>query len=293
MSIIEKFWLFLAEKDFFMKVKSVNLKEEYAVKGGVLDCITMDYPFDREDMAWKRPAVIVIPGGGYAMCSKREGDPIAIEFLARGFQVFVLWYLNSLDGVAYPEQLTEIACAVDYVRKHAAEFSVNPDEVFPVGFSAGGHLTASLATLYGEVEEITGLKLDCKPTATGLCYPVIYESGHMGSFINLTQGYAEEDAAKLKKSLSLHERVTADTPPAFIFSSTEDVTVPPKNALLYAMAMAENGIPFELHVYPKGKHGLANCNMEISADYGDAIVQSRAWLDSCAAFFRQFTVEKF
>lgn len=275
-----------------MKVKSVNLKDEYGVKGGFLDCIAMGFPFNAAQ-PWKRPAVIVIPGGGYAMCSKREGEPIALEFLARGFQVFILWYLNSLEGVAFPEQLTEAACAVDYVKKHAEEFSVNPDEVFPVGFSAGGHLTASLACLHGEVEALSGLSLDCKPTATGLCYPVIYESGHVGSFINLLQGYPEDEKAALKKQLSLHERVTADTPPAFIFSSAEDEIVPPQNALLYAMAMAEHGVPFELHVYPKGAHGLANCNQEISANYGDAIVQSKAWLDACAAFFRRFTEEKF
>lgn len=275
-----------------MKIKSVKLKDEYGVKGGVLDCIAMDYPFDWET-TWKRPAVIVIPGGGYAMCSKREGEPIALEFLARGFQVFILWYLNSLEGVAYPEQLTEIACAVDYVKKHAAEFSVNPNEIFPVGFSAGGHLTASLANLYNEMEEICGLSLDCKPTATGLCYPVIYNDGHVGSFNNLLQGFPEEERAVLVKKLCLYERVNADTPPAFIFSTAEDATVPPKNAMLYAMAMAEHGVPFELHVYPKGAHGLANCNQEISGMYGDAIVQSKAWLDSCAAFFRQFTEEKF
>ena len=275
-----------------MKIKSVKLKDEYGVKGGVLDCIAMDFPFDGET-AWKRPAVIVIPGGGYAMCSKREGEPIALEFLARGFQVFILWYLNSLEGVAYPEQLTEIACAVDYVKKHAAEFSVNPNEIFPVGFSAGGHLTASLANLYNEMEEICGLSLDCKPTATGLCYPVIYNDGHVGSFNNLLQGFPEEERTVLVKKLCLYERVNADTPPAFIFSTAEDATVPPKNAMLYAMALAEHGVPFELHVYPKGAHGLANCNQEISGMYGDAIVQSKAWLDSCAAFFRQFTEEKF
>lgn len=276
-----------------MNVKSVSLQDEYGTKGGILQCIAMDYPFDYENKGWKRPAVIVVPGGGYAYCSRREGEPIALEFLARGFQVFVLWYLNALEGVAFPEQLTELACAVDYVKKHAEEFSVNPDEIFPVGFSAGGHLTASLSTLHTEVESICGMKLDCKPKAAGLCYPVIYDKGHVGSFDNLTQGYSEEEKARLRKAWSLHERVNENTVPAFIWSSTEDTTVPPKNALLYATAMAENGIPFELHVYPKGPHGLANCNAEISQIYGDAIVQSKAWLDSCAAFFRLFTEEKY
>lgn len=275
-----------------MNVKIVQLKEEYGIKGGTLECIAIDHPFNGEK-DWRRPAVIVVPGGGYAMCSKREGEPVAMEFLARGFQVFVLWYLNALEGVAFPEQLTELACAVDYVKKHAAEFSVNPDEVFPVGFSAGGHLTASLATLYGEVETLCGLSLDCKPTATGLGYPVIYEDGHVSSYVHLLQGYPEEEKERLKKLLCLYERVNADTPPSFIFSTAEDKTVSPKNALLYATAMAEHGVPFELHVYPKGAHGIANCNKEISENYGDAIVQSKAWLDSCAAFFRQFTVEEY
>ena len=276
-----------------MNCKMVDLKEEYGTQGGKLQCIAMDYPFDGDDRKWIRPAVIVVPGGGYAMCSKREGEPIALEFLARGFQTFVLRYENAPEGVAYPEQLTELACAVDYVKKHAQEFGVNPKEVFPVGFSAGGHLTASLTVLHEQVEEITGKKLDCKPTAAGLCYPVIYPDGHVGSFKNLLQGFSAEKTAELEDFLSLYKRVTPNTPPAFIWSTAEDATVPPKNALLYATAMAENGVPFELHVYPKGAHGLASSTVELSGYYGDAIVKSRAWVDDCADFFRLYTEEKF
>ena len=131
-----------------MRVYTVDLKEKYAfLQGGRLECILMDFPADCENPGWKRPAVVVVPGGGYAMVSKREGDPIASEFFANGFQAFVLTY-EVTPNVAYPEQLLELAAAVDYIKTHAEELSVNADEVFAVGFSAGGHLTGNLAVEY-------------------------------------------------------------------------------------------------------------------------------------------------
>ena len=145
-----------------MKVYNVELKKEYSsLCGGVLECMVMDYPWDGENtIGWRRPALIVVPGGAYAMTSKREGAPIASEFFARGFQTFVLEYVVAgEDGVPYPEQLLELAAAVDYVKKHAEELHVNPDEVFAVGFSAGGHLTANLAVDWCNVSEKFGLDL--------------------------------------------------------------------------------------------------------------------------------------
>ena len=173
-----------------MKVAKINLKDEYAfLQGGTLDCLLAEYPFENENNGnWKRPAVIVVPGGGYHFVSKREGDPIALEFLSRGFHAFVLTYLISSDGVRYPEQLLELASAVDYVRKNAEKMDVNPDEIFVVGFSAGGHLTGNLAIEYQSASAKAGVTLDCKPTAVGLAYPVISQKhGHCGSYDNLLQ----------------------------------------------------------------------------------------------------------
>ncbi|MFQ9737359.1 MAG: alpha/beta hydrolase [Christensenellaceae bacterium] len=176
-----------------MRTYKISLKEAYGIEGGQLECILCESPFDAPAPDWKRPAVIVVPGGAYWGVSKREGEPVASQFLARGFQTFILTYLCSPDGVSYPEQLIELSAAVDYVKKHAAEYNVNADEVFVVGFSAGGHLTADLAVEYASVKEKSGLELDCRPKAVGLGYPVISsKAGHEDSYINLLSGYTEE-----------------------------------------------------------------------------------------------------
>jgi len=279
----------------FMKTYTVDLTKDYSfLQGGELDCLVMDYPWDGEvDPNWKRPAVIVVPGGGYAMVSKREGEPVASAFFARGFQAFVLRYLTSADGVQYPEQLLELAAAVDYVKKHAAELNVNAEEIFAVGFSAGGHLTGNLAVEHQNVSDKAGVALDCKPTAVGLCYPVITNvHGHFGSYENLLQGYTEEAKAELLKTLCLNEAVSEDTPPAFIWATADDGVVPADNAIRYALALADKGIAYELHVYPHGAHGASTASLEINNPTGDEMMKIVHWMDDCAAFFRMYTVEK-
>ena len=198
-----------------MRNFKVELKNEgYAVQGGELNCILMDYPFDGERGPWKRPAVIVCPGGGYGFVSRREGEPVANYFYGKGFQAFILTYMVACDGVRYPEQLLEVSSAVDYVKKHAEEFDINPEEIFVVGFSAGGHLVANLAVEHMNASGYAGQPLDARPTAVGLCYPVIYYEGHRGSFDNLLNGYDEKTTEELRRKLSLETAVTADTVPS-------------------------------------------------------------------------------
>ena len=277
-----------------MKAYTIDLKEKYSfLQGGKLDCLLADYPMDGENKAWQRPALIVVPGGGYGMTSKREGEPIASAFFAKGFQVFILWYLCQPDGVRYPEQLLELASAVDYVKKNAKELSVNPDEVFAVGFSAGGHLTANLAVEYASVSEKAGVALDCRPTAVGLSYPVISQKGgHFGSYDNLLDGYSDEAKKELLKTLNLNEAVTENTPPAFIWSTRTDSVVPCDNAIRYAQALSDKGVDFELHVYPRGVHGLSTASLEINPE-GAELATVEHWIGACAKFFRFYTVEKF
>lgn len=276
-----------------MRVYTVDLKEKYAfLQGGNLECILMDYPFDGEkNPNWKRPAVVVVPGGGYAMVSKREGDPIASEFFANGFQAFVLTY-EVTPNVAYPEQLLELSASLDYIRAHADEMNVNPDEIFVVGFSAGGHLTANLAVEYQSVSQKAGVALNSKPTAVGLAYPVISRLyGHVGSFDNLLIGYTEEAQAELLKTLNLDQAVTRDTPPAFIWTTAADSIVPSINSLYYAAALANAGVEYELHVHPRGDHGAATGGLEINGYYPE-LVNIKGWIGECSRFFRMYTVEK-
>lgn len=276
-----------------MIYKTVELAKEYGLKGGTLECVCLDSPYD-VSTDWKRPAVIVVPGGGYGMCSEREANVVAMAFMARGFQTFVLRYLTAPDGVAYPEQLLELAAAFDYVRKNAAALAVKANEVFAVGFSAGGHLVGNLSCSYALVEGLYGKALDCKPTAVGLAYPVINCDGHRGSFENLTAALPEEERAGLISALNLAELVTKDTSPAFIWSTFDDRAVNCENSLQYATALKKAGVRFALHIYPVGDHGLSVCSYEISKPYGDAACDAaKGWVDECCKFFRIYTEEKY
>lgn len=279
-----------------MKIYKIDLKKEYELQGGTLDCMLVEFPFDSTVQApnWKRPAVIVVPGGGYGFVSKREGEPVALEFLRRGFHAFILTYVvGGENGYSYPEQLLELSAAVDYVKKHAKEWRLNEKEVFVIGFSAGGHLTANLAVEHQNVSQKYGKALDCKPMAVGLSYPVISSvHGHRGSYENLLYGYSEEAKAELLKTLNVNEAVSEHTPPAFIWTTAEDTCVPPDNALRYASALDKQGINYELHVYPRGEHGLSTVGDEINVNLQPAVKKAAKWLDDCASFFRLYCEEK-
>lgn len=284
-----------------MKAYSVDLAKEYALKGGNLECLVAEFPWDAPEQApnWKRPAVVVVPGGGYSMVSKREAEPIAFAFLNRGFHAFILTYTVAGEaGEPYPEQLLEVASAVDYVRKHAEELKVNPKEIFVVGFSAGGHLTGNLAVEHQNVSEKYGKPLDCKPTAVGLCYPVISKiHGHQYSYEQLLYGYSEEAQAELLKTLNLNESVSEQTPPAFIWATATDKAVPPDNALRYAMALDKQGIDYELHIYPRCGHGVSTADLEINysndVETDKQLKRISRWTDDCADFFRLYIEERF
>lgn len=276
-----------------MKAVEIDLAKEYGLEGyAKLHAVALSCPWDTAT-PWKRPALIVVPGGGYAMVSNREGEPVASVFLAKGYQAFVLNYtVGGEYGLPYPQQLSELAAAVDYVKKHADEFSVNPDEIFVVGFSAGGHLVGDLCVEYASVPQITGKPLDCKPTAVGLCYPVISQKhGHQGSYQNLLYGYSDEAKAELLKTLNLDESVTESTPPAFIWATATDSCVPCDNALRYATALGKHGVSFELHIYPEGEHGMSTGTKEFNLDT-PALSRVYRWVDECDRFFKRYVAER-
>ena len=276
-----------------MEIKKYALKEQYNLQGGELTAYIGEMPVDWQAAAWQRPAVIVVGGGGYAMVSKREVEPVVFQFLAKGFHVFSLCY-ETAPAVRYPEELLELACAVDFIRKNAEAFTVNPDEIFAVGFSAGGHLCGNLSTDYTQAVEGYGAPLDCKLTGAGLCYPVISDVyGHVGSFVNLTEPFSEEKKQATYNKIRLDEIVCERTSPAFIWSTTNDQIVPVRNAIRYADALAQKDVPFELHIYPQGEHGMSTCDKEINPEKGEYISLAAHWIGACAAFFRRFTQEKF
>lgn len=206
-----------------------------------------------------RPAMLVIPGGGYCHRSAREGEPVALRFMTSGYSAFVLEY--SINTV-YPAPLLEACMAMIYIRENAAKFSVDPAHVGAIGFSAGGHLAAMLANIYGE-KEVYGVlgertKL-ARPDAAILSYPVITMGirTHGGTRDVITGGREE-----LLKRLSVENRVTKYSAPAFIWHTYEDDCVPVENSLLLAEAYKKAGVPFALHIFEHGWHGLSLCSAE-------------------------------
>ncbi len=268
--------------------ETIRLKDIYGfVAGGEIEILSMPDPCGRNDHA--RPMVVVVPGGAYRFVSDREGAPVAADFFKEGYQVCVLKYRCCQEGATYPEQLYELAAAVDYVKKNAARLSVDPKSVFALGFSAGGHLVADYSLEAPTISNRASVPLDTDVAAVGLCYPVIDD--HDESFDNLLCGYEGTEKAALKKSLCLSSLVTKDTPPTFIWTTAEDRLVPPQNTLRYALALADHGVPYELHVYPKGGHGMASGSMEINDDKEAAAILS-VWPKDMARFFRSYCKEK-
>lgn len=204
-----------------------------------------------------RPAVLVIPGGGYSGVSYREGERIALSYSVAGFHTFILDYCCAPHR--HPLPIQDVATAIELIRKNAFEWGIDAEKIAVIGFSAGGHLAASISTLWND-KNIFGnnceVNLLHKPNATILCYPVISsgEFAHKGSFINLTGNESEND---LWKQLSLENRVDENTPPTFLWHTFSDAAVPVENSLLYAKSLRHYGIPFEMHIYPSGAHGLS------------------------------------
>lgn len=208
-----------------------------------------------------RPAMLVIGGGGYSYVSQREKEPIAFKFLAESYNTFVLEY--SCAPVAYPAQLNEGLMAMVYIRENAAKLGIIADRVAAIGFSAGGHLCAMLANLFDskDAKKLLGDKISlARPDAVILSYPVISsgEKAHRGSFDNICAGNAE-----LEKSLSLENRVKENSSPAFIWATANDGCVPSENSLYYALACKKHNVPFELHVFAEGQHGLSIADEEV------------------------------
>lgn len=210
--------------------------------------------------AKKRPAVVIAPGGCYFGNSERESEPVALRFLAAGFTSFVL---NYTCHTAYPVPLVEAAMAMAYVRENADRYDVSRDRVCAAGFSAGGHLIGMLGTLYSDVcvtqalGERAGL---VRPDAVILSYPVVTSDErfrHADSIETISGG----DKA-LGEFLSLENRVTKDDPPFFVWHTGEDDVVPVENALRFAAACRKAGVPFELHIFEKGRHGLSVASAE-------------------------------
>lgn len=232
------------------------------------------------DIERHRPAVLILPGGGYEMTSDREADPIAMRMLAYGYQAFVLRY--SVLPSQYPVALLETAEVMRLIREHSNEWHIDPTAIVIAGFSAGGHLAATIGTsgsddiLYAHGYS----KNEVQPNGMMLAYPVITsgEYAHRGSF-NALLGEQADNPSMLRR-VSLEHHVTNSTPPTFIWHTTTDTDVPVQNTMMFIDALLSHHIPVEAHIFPFGEHGLALANYETMRPDGSGIVNGASqWID--------------
>ncbi|MDH7569311.1 MAG: alpha/beta hydrolase [Armatimonadota bacterium] len=204
-------------------------------------------------------AVIVCPGGGYGhLALDHEGRQVAQWLNARGVAAFVLRY-RLAPRYRYPAPLLDARRAVRLVRSRAGEWRVDPSRVGVWGFSAGGHLASTLGTHFdaGDPNAADPIeRLSCRPDFLILAYPVITLTppyAHAGSRNNLL---GPNPNPALVATLCNETQVTRDTPPTFLFHTTEDPGVPAENSILFYLALRKAGVAAELHVYRKGRHGV-------------------------------------
>lgn len=221
--------------------------------------ITLDiYVADRNKDVLRK-ALLIIPGGGYRkICSDREGEPIAMAFMPHGYNAFVLKYSVARKR-PFPAQLIEAAMAIKHIKDNAEEYGIDPEELFVVGFSAGGHLAASCGILWKHPAVYEAVDMPYgynKPKGILPIYAVIND--HIGSFRNLWCTDTPTEEQLNQTALNLH--VDKDSSPAFVLHTFTDEVVPVQNSLDLVSAYAKAGVPCEMHVYPRGPHGMALAN---------------------------------
>ncbi len=262
-----------------MIYKEIPLHAEGSADYARLQTYIQDTPHDGSLKVKKRPFILICPGGGYERTSYREGEPLALHFLSRGYHAGVLRY--STAPRRFPVQVLELGQAVLELRKHAGEWNIDMERLVVQGSSAGGHLAACYGAFWNQnlMTETLGTRAeDIKPSGIMLSYPVITADAvhaHMGSFENLLGDEYPEKA----DGVSVEKMVTKAIPPCFLWHTVEDGTVPVENSILLAMALRKEGVPFELHIFPKGEHGLSLASPILERENGHGVQKECAqWI---------------
>ncbi|MDD5351015.1 MAG: alpha/beta hydrolase, partial [Chthoniobacteraceae bacterium] len=203
-------------------------------------------------------AIVVCPGGGYGALAPHEGAGYARWFSANGIAAFVLEYRLGSHGYHHPIMLQDAARALRTVRAKAPEWKVDPKRIAVIGSSAGGHLASTLLTHFDAGDPKAADPIDrvsSRPDIGILCYAVVTMGAntHGGSRDNLL---GKNPSPELVDSLSNEKQVTPQTPPCFIWHTWEDQAVKVENSIDFARALRANGVPFDLHIYQKGGHGM-------------------------------------
>lgn len=274
-----------------MKCEIIPIKTKAKTKADIHTYFPDNY--DEIDSSRTRPLVLICPGGGYAFTSDREAEAVALRFVAQGYHACVLKY--SAAPARFPQALCELSWSVHYLRNHAHEYGIMPDKIFVTGFSAGGHLAASLGVFWHEqwLEQETGLPSDSiRPNGLILCYPVISFGtyGHEISFNNLT---GNDNTAQQREYLSLEKQITKKVPPVFIWHTDTDDSVPVQNTLLFINELKRAGVSMEVHIFSRGPHALSLANEETMVKENGSGIQKRCqiWIDLAGAWIQDFIME--
>lgn len=229
-------------------------------------------------------AMVICPGGGYGHLADHEGSHYARWLNEQGSAGFVLKYRLGANGYRHPAMLQDAARAIRTVRARADEWKLDPKRVGIIGSSAGGHLASTTITHWdsGDTNSPDAIeRQSSRPDLAILCYPVISFSSeftHKGSRANLVGTNAPTE---LLAKLSADLQVSKDTPPCFIWSTMEDKTVPVENSLMLATALRRVGVPFDLHVYERGPHGIGLGNKTFD------VANFHPWTRDCEFWLRE------
>ncbi len=281
-----------------MKIETVNLSEKN-LNITLTAYQLQDKLGDKQGI--ERPAVIVCPGGGYTFLSDREAEPIAMKFLAKGYNAFILSYSINEDA-KYPNPVFDAARAIYEVRKNAEKWHVDRDKICICGFSAGGHVAAGIGVYWNHdfVKHELGLdnSEDIKPNGLILAYPLAdigtYTPEYFADKPELIDNGRRclealfgtaSPTVKQMDSVRLYRHVSKDTPKTFMWHTYEDGLVAVDNVLDFSKALAKNSVPFEMHVFQNGDHGLAcvDKTTNMGYDMGKAARDS-IWFDMALAW---------
>lgn len=230
-----------------------------------------------------RWGVIILPGGGYQVNAKSEGEPTALAFLNAGVQAFLLEY--SVAPVRWPQQLLETASAIAWLRANAAKYGVDPHKIAVCGFSAGGHLAGCAANLWnhaviGETLRLTGEQ--ARPDAAILSYPVI-TMGEFGSQMTRSNLFGENPVVE---ETSLENSLTERNPPTFLWATYTDGSVPVENSLMYANALRAHNVPFEMHIFNQGPHAMGIATGESAWQEDHTDIRASEWHPLCVSWLK-------
>lgn len=272
-----------------MKVERIYLKDYFQQLGNdgcnaFVDCYLTDRVPEMGDRQKPYSCMLICPGGGYCGISGREGEPIAMQFLSEGYCVFVIHY--SVHPHAFPQQLLEVAAVMEIIQIHAEEWNCDVSDATIMGFSAGGHLAAQYSNRY-DCMEVRALFPSSKPvTKVVLGYPVITSEKEYAHSETLSNFVGHQPTSLNEKGCSCELLVTEKTPPTFLWHTAEDELVAVENSLLYSMALSRYKVPYELHIYPYGPHGMATANDSTCFDLNPKTNHCYQWIEECKKWLK-------